>query len=278
MYSAKIATESGKTFRFSYENGVLFDISPLSGVDVTVSTSQGFQQIGETVQSMSVKGVRRTITGKLLTEQAAASMLSVLPVFTRGKLFFNESYWCPITVQKTPTIVHSKNCDVRFTMQVYCEVPFWYSVESKHVNLNTIVPAFRFPVTYNTHRFGTHASGSAANIFNSGDVSAPFDLVITSSGAATNYGIINTRTGANLTFEDTLSAGDTVHFYRKNGRVTAEKTSGGVTSGALAYLADDSDLFSLDAGDNLIMVTAENGAASVSAYITYSAAYMGVIP
>lgn len=230
------------------------------------------------MQSLSVKGVRRTITGKLLNEQAVSSMLSVLPVFTRGKLIFNDAYWCPITVQKTPSIVHGKNGAVRFTMQVYCDVPFWYSTESKHVNLNTIVPVFRFPVKYNTHRFGTRASGSAANIFNAGDVAAPFDLIITSSGAATNYGIINTRTGANLTFEDTLAAGDTVHFYRKDGRIAADKTSGGITSGALAYLTDDSDLFSLDAGDNLIMVAAEDGAASVSAYITYNAAYMGVIP
>lgn len=278
MYQAKIVTDSGKTFRFSYENDVVFDISPLSGFNVTLSTSQAFGQIGETVENVSVKGVTRTITGKVLTERAAQSMLSTLTAYTHGKLYFNDMYWCPVTIKNTPTIVHRKNGSMPFTMQVYCEVPFWYSTESKHVSLNTIRPTFNFPVVYDTHKFGERTSVSAANVFNSGDVSAPFDLIITSSGAATNYGIINTRTGANLTFTDTISSGDQVHFYRKNDRAIAEKTSGGVTTGALAYLTDDSDLFSLEAGDNLIMVTAEDGAASVSAHITFNAAYMGVIP
>ena len=46
MYKAKYISSSGKQFDFSYGNGVIFDIAPLSGVTGKVNTSQGYDQVG----------------------------------------------------------------------------------------------------------------------------------------------------------------------------------------------------------------------------------------
>ena len=46
MYNATIQTKDGKQLDLGFEYGIVFDISPLSGVDVDIATSQSFQQIG----------------------------------------------------------------------------------------------------------------------------------------------------------------------------------------------------------------------------------------
>jgi hypothetical protein len=278
MYRAEFIADNGKTFRFGIDHDIAFDISPLSGVDVILSTSQGFQQIGESVQGASVKGVRRTITGKCLTSESANALLSFLPVFTSGRLVINGDLWCPATVSKTPTVSFRKNGSIPFTMQIFCESPFWYSSQRQHVSLNEIKGLFKFPVNYgNPHKFGARLTGSSVNVRNDGDVSAPFELTLKGIGSATNYGIVNTMTGESLIFEDTLNDGDTVRFFREGGKIRAEKTSGGETFGALAYVSDSSSLFDLHAGDNLVRVTAEDGGAFVTAFIDFNSAYMGVV-
>ena len=41
MYNARYKSDSGKEFLFSFENGVIFDIDPLSGVTLNLATAQG---------------------------------------------------------------------------------------------------------------------------------------------------------------------------------------------------------------------------------------------
>ena len=56
MYEARFETEDGRSFRFGYPYGSVFSIDPLSELDVALSTSQGFQQVGVTVESADVGG------------------------------------------------------------------------------------------------------------------------------------------------------------------------------------------------------------------------------
>lgn len=278
MYTAKIVTDSGKTFDFSYRNGVVFDIAPLSGMDVNVGTSQGFGQIGETVESTSVKGIRRTISGVITDPASAKMMLTALPAFTSGRLYFNDAYYCPVTVQKTPTITKTRSGKMSFMMQVFCESPFWFRSKETSALLTGTTPLFSFPVLYDSHKFGESKENAFTNVFNYGDISVPIDLRFSSKGSVKNYGIANARTGAILRFEDTLASGERLHFYRRSGKIVAEKTVDGETSGAVAYLSDDSTLFDLSVGDNVLTVTADEGLSYLRASVQFNAAYMGVIP
>ena len=278
MYTAKIVTDAGKTFDFSYRNGVVFDISPLSGTDVSLSTSQGFGQIGETVEGMTVKGIRRTIRGVILHKSTAKQMLSVLPAFAAGRLYVNGAYFCPITVQKTPTVSESRSGRLSFTMQVFCDTPYWYKSSETSVLLTGVTPMFSFPVDYSSHKFGESMENAFVNVFNDGDVPVPIDLRLSSSGSVSGYGIADTRTGAVLKFDDTLSDGEQMRIRQIGGRIVAEKTSSGEVSGALAYITDESSLFSLSVGDNVLTAIADEGLSALRASVQFNAAYMGVIP
>lgn len=278
MYNAKIVTDAGKTVWLGYSHGILFDISPLSGADVDIATSQGFQQIGETVEGQSVGGIRRTIRGTALNTAAARNLISALPVFTKGKLYFGEKHFCNIFLQKTPAISYQKDGKMPFTMQVYCDTPFWKEDALKNYLVNGYEPAFSFPVNYGSHVFGIRAQGGFTNCINSGDVKTPFVCEFLTDQEIENYGIINVKTLAELRFNDTLLPGEVVKVYQENGRVMAIKTVDGVSSSVLGLISDDSTLFDLAPGDNVFKVVADNNAERLQASISYRPTFMGVLP
>lgn len=277
MYKAKITTDAGKSFSFSYENGVLFDISPLSGATVNVGTSQGFGQVGETIQALTVGGVKRNITGKLLSEKTAREMLSALPALSRGKLWYNDTYYCDIVVTRTPEILFKKTGERPFSMQVYCDTPFWRHKNATTYIVNGYTAAFSFPVVYDTHVFGVKTTGAFTNCINHGDVIAPIDCTFSALSDVTGYGIINAATGEILKFNDTLNAGETVSVKRHSGMVTAEKTTPDGVVSVLSLMTDDSNLLSLAAGDNVFKAIADENDEYLTVAVNVRPAYMGVV-
>ena len=120
MYEARFETEDGRSFRFGYPYGSVFSIDPLSELDVVLSTSQGFQQVGVTVESADVGGLSRTIAGRLLglSKDQRRRMLEVFTPYTSGPLWFNDRYYCRAWVQKTPAFGELKY-DTEFTLLLF---------------------------------------------------------------------------------------------------------------------------------------------------------------
>ena len=50
--------------------------TPLGDLPVELETSQGYQQVGATVDSRSISGVTRTITGRILRNQPTTASAS----------------------------------------------------------------------------------------------------------------------------------------------------------------------------------------------------------
>lgn len=278
MYNARIITESGNTVSFGYEYGIIFDISPLSGADVDVNTSQGFQQIGTTVESLGVGGISRTIRGTFINKglAEAQSMLANLPVFARGVLWFNDEYYCNIVVQKTPTIVRKKN-KTTFTMMVYCDTPFWYGTQKNQYSMGSWTKRFRFPVLYDSHIFAETDSGAFVDCFNYGSVNAAPTITFTASSTVRNFGLINANTLEYLKINTTISQGEKVTVYRKNSRLYVEKDNGSSVDDIFEYLDEYSDLFWLYPNSNILRMTADENEAGLQCVVSFENAYMGVI-
>lgn len=278
MYNAKIITDAGKEFRFGYDDGCLFDISPLSGSDVNITTSQGFQQIGVTVEGQNVGSVRRTIRGTILNKATETKMLSVLPVFTTGRLYVNDTRFCNITVNKTPEIRTSKWGKKTFSMQVFCDTPFWSSAKDSLYIVSNFKKSFTFPVTYDSHTFAVRTENAFVNCFNGGDVSVPLSCEFTADAEVTNYGVINVRTLEELRFDDVLEVGEKVKLFYEKGSIkaTKEDADGNVT-GVLGKLTDSSNLFNVKPGDNIFKISAENNEQFLKVNILFRPAFMGVV-
>ena len=276
MYTAKIETDAGKIIRFGYEYGNLFDISPLSGVDVTMGTSQGFQQVGETVEIQSVQGISRTISGVFIDaepEMAARAMMRALPIFTTGRLIFNDKYFCRFHVQKTPFIYRSKSGKCSFSMMLYCETPYWLNLKSDQYVIGGYTAAFGFPVMYDSHIFGVRDESAFTNCINDGVIDIPFEVWFTTDTETSNFGFINVYTLEHLTLNTTITQGDGIALSHEKGRLYIRKGKEDV----FAVLDESSDLFMLHPGDNVLRMTAESGLSGLKAAISYNSAEIGVI-
>ena len=68
MYRARFESDNGLIFVFGKNGGNVFDMDLGSGVSVDIGTSQGFSQIGETVETLAVNGRPITVTGVLFRD------------------------------------------------------------------------------------------------------------------------------------------------------------------------------------------------------------------
>lgn len=277
MYKARFERDDGKNFYFDREHGVIFDISPLSELDVTVATSQGFQQVGTTVENRSIGGVSRKISGTILGEanDAKRRMLNVFAPFASGRLVFNEKYYCNAVVKKTPALA-VRSYDCAFTLMLYCAGPYWLKLKESGYVLGGYTPAFSFPVNYATpHCFGIRNLSAFTNCRNSGDVDALYSVEFGALADVTDYGITNVYTLETMRFHDTLKYGEKMRVYRSAGRLYVEKDTADGTVDAFETLDESSNLFYMHPGDNVIKPEGDS-AENLVVSIRFSDAYTGV--
>lgn len=277
MYNAKFVKSNGDVFSFGLEYGTIFDISPLSELDVQIGTNQGFQQIGDTIQTRGMKGVTRTIRGRIIGEANSLKrrMLTVFSPFASGKLYFDSKYYCNAVVKKTPAISVNDR-DAEFSMMLYCPSPYWYAAQQSSYSIGRIIPAFHFPTAYTTHKFGTKNPSAFTNVYNPGEDTDDFELEFSANGDVTTFGVIDINTQEFIEITAELTAGKVVRMYRDSGRLRVEMLSGGVATDIFGLLKYDSNLFTIRSGDNVWKMYAGAGVDSLSVEATFNAAYPGV--
>ena len=278
MYSARFETYDGRAFNFGYSHGVVFDISPLTELDVEVATSQGFQQVGATVEGTSVGGISRTIYGKIFQNviENKNKLLRVFTPFAKGKLYFNGKYFCEAVTQKTPALSVGGNF-TKFSLMLFCPSPYWLKSNENTFTLGGFSKAFRLPINYSKlHSFGIKNPSAFLNCKNNGTASVPFKVVFSTDFDVTNFGITNIYTLQKIKINDTINSGERIEVYRDNGRLKVEKHSGETVTDIFSKLDEESDLFTMKIGDNVITAFAEDGLDNLKVEVSFSEAYSGV--
>ena len=276
MYNAKILLDNGKEIKLGYEYGIAFDIDPINGVNIDLGTSQGFQQIGETVESQGVGGISRKITGVIMSDFAAKNLLNSIRLFDTGKLIFNERYFTEFYVKQTPEVVKKSGGKIVFSMLIFSPYPYWFSTVENAFVLGRYEPAFSFPVIYDTHQFGVRSDNVFVNAINNGTAKQPFKARFTSSLESSGYGVANALTGEMIRLNDTLGIGEVVDVYRKDGRLIVEKTTGSEKENIFYTLDEDSDLLWINVGDNILRPFADSGEVNLEVSVTFNDAFVGV--
>ena len=278
MYTAKFENSNGKIFYFGYKYGNIFDIDGLTGLDVSVSMSQGFNQVGETVENLSVESNQLEISGILLGEskESKRKMLSVFAPLQKGKLTFENKYFIDCVVKKTPIITIDKN-DAKFELVLVAPYPYWQKSNIKSFVSGGYTPAFSFPVNYALpHIFGEKNQNAFMTCNNDGDVEAFYKLEFRSLSETTNPYIINVETQEFLKLNTTVTADDKITVYRSGGRLVVEKVTNDIATDAFSALDEDSDLMYMHVGNNLIKADADNGADQLISTITFYDIVVGV--
>lgn len=267
--------DNGKKFVFGRNGCNYFGMNIGNGVEVKLGTSQGYSQVGESVETQSVGGRPIDVTGEMYGNIAERknALRNVCTPFTAGRLVFQKKHFIRVYVKNAPSFSAVKNNGL-FKMQFFAPFPFFFDVDEKDFYIGNVTPQFRFPVNYGVpHRFGTRSVARYTNVVNSGDVRVPFRLHLQSNGVCTNVTVTNLNTFAFLKLNGILNAGDAVDIYRDNDNVVrAELSSGGVVSDIISWVDEASTLFELEVGDNLISASDDEGGAALAAHFVFNAA------
>ena len=278
MYNAKIVTSNGIVLNLGFEHGIVFDITPLSGTDIDVSTSQSFQQIGESVENSSVLGLTREIYGVIIDNEKTTQekLFKVFSAFSSGRLYVGDRY-CDFVTSKTPYIIREKSGRLTFMTAIFCPYPFWLDEKLSEFVFGGITPAFSFPVIYDNHRYSTRKPVEATNCYNKGNVKQTMDIEFSTFASSVGFGLRDDTTGKFIKVNEEISGEDKVIIRQENGEIKIELIRGGVKSNIISKLAEKSTLFELNTGDNILTPFADDGIANLNVYVKFNPAYTGVI-
>lgn len=272
MFETIFEADNGKKFTFGRSGGNIYGMSIGDGLSVALGTSQGFSQIGETVETKGVGGRTIDVTGELYgnIEERKNALSNVCAPLTSGRLVFNKAHFIRVHVKSAPTMSPKKG-NGRFKMQFYAPFPFYSTIDEKSCSLGEVVPMFRFPINYSgLHTFGKKTGAKATNVENDGDVRVPFRVTIRATGDSSNVTITNLKNRKYLRINENMHLGDQIEIYRdQDNAVRAELTSAGETSDILAKIDEDSTLFELETGENLLNASDNEGGANLSVQFTY---------
>lgn len=276
---AMILTDAGAKLHLGWDYGIPYYIDPINGVDVDISTSQGVNQVGVTVDQQSVGGVYREITGDFLAgDAAAAAFLNALPYNTAGTLYLFDKYFARIVVSKTPYIT-GYNGILHFSLMVLCDKPYWLSLTASEYQLGGYTAAFQFAVNYaEPHTFGIK-NDAWTNIANTGSLPVPYTARFTASAAVQNPSLLNVLTGDHVKLLTILEPGDSIELYRTtSGKVAVTRTRDGIASNIFGTLDEDSTLFDLAPGDNVLRMSADAGTEALQASLSFYPMFSGILP
>ena len=273
MFDAVFTTSDGQSFAFGYAAGVLWSCDPLGDLPVDLETSQGYQQVGATVESRSISGVTRTITGRILrnADYCKRQLRDIFAPSVTGRLTVAGKYYCDAEVQRCPAI------SAALGFQLYCPNPYWHSVTETLAATIKVTPVFRLPACYTSHQYGIREQASYIRILNDGLDTQNWKLSLTARGDVVNPGVINPETGESLRFVTTLQDGDELQVYRENGQLRVEQVIDGKNYDVFAVLDESSDLWTVYHGAQAWQRTADSGDSWLFLSLTMHAAFTTII-
>ena len=256
---------------FDYAHGFLLNLP--DGVDtisVNLSTAQGINQVGATVQAKQIQVRPITISGKIVGNDAQAlkdSLVSVVRADVGGTLYADD-WRIAVVVTATPTI-GPEPMGASFQFSATAPYPYWVSNSEKASMITGITPGFRFPWNISRpYRFGTRAIGQYVVVPNKGQTDVPFVVEIVCLGSsASNVRIDNILTQEYLLLEKSLVEGEVVTINVTHYRTYVTSSVDGDCRGALTL---ESNLFQLHTGDNVWKASAGSGIDNLDIGVSYA--------
>lgn len=279
MVEVKYVADSGEKFLFSTQTGVASVFDGLSGTSVDMGLAQGFAQVGQTVKNMSVSGGNIPVNGKIFKNEdyCRNTMRRLFATFQSGTLVFQDKYFIRVFVKDSPAFSNEKKW-ITFSMRFFSPYPFWQEISPSTFYIGAIIPAFHFPVNYaKPHFFGKTAPDRFVDVYNAGDVDAPFDVVAIAKVHIDGFTLTNMRTFEILKINGAIEQGQSVHIYRDaENQLHCDLITEGVAENVISWIDDESNLDVLRVGGNIIQAQDAAGGTNVEVYITFHQSLGGV--
>lgn len=268
----------GGSIEFSLASGFVLtrDTYGLTENYITVTTSKGVGQVGETLQSANVQPRPITIAGFIqgLATAGKQRLLDVVLPEVPAKLYHNGEYYLSVIPTQTPTI-EAEDYFPRFQFALTAPYPYWIAASSKATAIFELKPRFKFPVKWiEPYRFAEGMETAFVNVKNIGQLETPFKVTFKAMGEVVKPRIENVNTGAFLLLNRTLQHGEIVTIDITHDLTYVTSSIDGDIRGDLDI---DSDLFRLKPGDNFLKPDAESNKSAMNVSVEYSYEKAGVV-
>ena len=241
------------------------DIDGASSLDVSISSSQGVNQIGSTVSGQSIQPVTMSVSGCMFgnTEVNREKMLNIIApgVDSTFSVILDEVKWSRTVIPSKTPIIEAGNGCVDFQFKLYSAYPYWTNNTSEGKGLNGLIPTFKFPFnTAGTWYISEFSDQMLAEVVNEGNVESSVRVTITArANGITNPTIYNLTTGQNISLIYTMNKGETITINTTQGvKKINIKSTNGTSKNGFKWLKFGSDMnFCLKPGINTLYASAE---------------------
>lgn len=281
MYDLKFESNTtGKVLFLNYENDIIVSrVEGATGTSVSLGLSQGYKQVGQSVISSTVGGMTLTIRGKILDANThkKQDLLKAFAPFSTGRLWWDNKYFVDVEVKDSPTITQERHSV--FSLRLFSQSPFWSNGTLSRFMNGVSTPQFSFPVNYSSpHKFGLKDFSKEYNVYNSGSVDTVFELKIWGTEPIKNPKITNKKTGEFLRFIGDIETGEILTMRQTAKSIYITKTAvDGMETNVFSMLDDESSLFRLKTGDNVLTNEAEEGLYALVSQISFYPLESGVL-
>lgn len=254
----RYVSDSGQEIIFDSDYGYL--INKPNGIDtlnLTLTETQGINQIGTNIVSKRIKSRPITIDGIVIGDDYKEKLIKVFRPDEGGTLYADD-YYIPVVVKETPTIDGRKKI-AHFQLSLVAPYPYWMGAESSYTITSGATKNFKFPWNMSRpYRFGEVIEVLYENVINRGYIESGYTMeLVIISGSLTSFKLLNMETLKTVTIERTMSTGEHIDLTCRNGSILAYSSQYGDISGSIAI---GSDLFTMEVGDNYIKPVAEGSA------------------
>ena len=275
----------GESIEFSKDSPFrLTDIQGLSENSIAVSEASSVDQIGSTLTGTKIQSKNLVLSGDFyFTPERRQHLINVLVPGKRGVLRYitgDLDVYLEVTPSTTPAL--SMNPVIQdFQFQLRASYSYWRERVSTVYDFTQIVSYFRFPRSFSSTepwKISRATKNIILNIRNESTQESGFTLTFEAVTDVTSPEILNIETQQIIKLKNdfVLKAGDKaiITTYEDNKRCILLKS--GIEFPAYKYLSDDTVLFSLQPGDNIIRYGANDNYEGLRAKIEFSRTLAGV--
>ena len=264
------------TFEYVTENGAvsfsedsdfwITDIDGLSSNEITISETQGVNQIGSTRSSQSVRPRDLTVTGVLFGDlkENRRALLSCVSPMVPARFFIHEdgeSWYLEGTPKRTPVMEETAEMQ-QFQFILHCPYPYWRTADDANTLLAGIKALFKFPFfTGGKWYISKYEASAFKRVLNDGDVAIDLTVELKAMAQVQAPEVLLVETGSMLRITKTLQAGESFTISTVYGsKRVIYRHADGVEENGFRYLSSDSDMnmqlqpgvntFRYDAADN----------------------------
>ena len=282
MYSVSVENEKGERIRLSQNpNYTITSITGLTPPTANINTAVNANFDGGTYKSsrMNTRNIVITMAIEGSVEANRIALYQFIKVKQAITLYFSngtrevfidgyvESLECSIFEKKEIAQV-----------SILCPDPYFRDTTSINDSFSAVVGMFQFPFSIEEEGvvFSYLDLDTEVNVINGGDIETGMIIEFKANDEVVNPAVYKLPSNQFIKLNVTMQTGDTIRVNTNKGHKSVVKVSGGVTTNILNVLHPSSTWLTLDSGDNIMMYTADTGAANLTCSVLHDNLFEGV--